>query len=82
MRWVKPLDEKLIRQLSQSHKLIVTLEENSIAGGAGSAVSEFLSSEGIVIPVMQLGLPDYFRIVHSIQSRMDLLFAKKNKKVF
>ncbi len=100
MRWVKPLDEKLIQQLSQSHKLIVTLEENSIAGGAGSAVSEYLSSEGIVIPVMQLGLPDYFidhgkrekilqaigldakGIVHSIQSRMELLFAKKNKKVF
>ncbi|MGH1484891.1 MAG: 1-deoxy-D-xylulose-5-phosphate synthase [Cellvibrionaceae bacterium] len=60
MRWVKPIDEELIHQLSTSHKLIVTLEENSISGGAGSAVSEYLSSQGIVVPILQLGLPDIF----------------------
>ena len=60
MRWVKPIDEELIKQLSGSHKLIVTLEENSVSGGAGSAVSEYLSSQGIVIPILQLGLPDVF----------------------
>jgi 1-deoxy-D-xylulose-5-phosphate synthase len=60
MRWVKPLDEELINSLSQSHKLIVTLEENSIAGGAGSAVTEYLSAQGIISPVLQLGLPDRF----------------------
>ncbi|MEO0443849.1 MAG: 1-deoxy-D-xylulose-5-phosphate synthase [Pseudomonadota bacterium] len=60
MRWAKPIDEQVIRSLTQSHKLIVTVEENSISGGAGSAVTEFLNAEGLVIPVLQLGLPDRF----------------------
>ena len=60
MRFVKPLDEELVRDLAQSHQLLVTLEENSIRGGAGSAVTEFLASEGIVLPVLQLGIPDQF----------------------
>ncbi|MFT6387396.1 MAG: 1-deoxy-D-xylulose-5-phosphate synthase [Cellvibrionaceae bacterium] len=60
MRWVKPLDETLLNALSASHKLIVTLEENSIAGGAGSGVAEYLSSQGILIPVLHLGLPDIY----------------------
>jgi 1-deoxy-D-xylulose-5-phosphate synthase len=60
MRWVKPLDEALINELCSSHKLIVTLEENSIAGGAGSAVAEYLSAQGILMPTLQLGLPDRF----------------------
>ena len=58
MRFVKPIDEDLIRSLASSHNLLVTLEENTISGGAGSAVTEFLSNEGIVMPVLQLGLPD------------------------
>ncbi|MFT5117645.1 MAG: 1-deoxy-D-xylulose-5-phosphate synthase [Kiritimatiellia bacterium] len=73
MRWVKPLDETLIQQLAQSHKLIVTLEENSIAGGAGSAVGEYIAKQGLPIHIMQLGLPDQFidhgkreKILHSI----------------
>jgi 1-deoxy-D-xylulose-5-phosphate synthase len=60
MRWVKPLDKELIDIISQSHKFIVTLEENSIAGGAGSAITEYLSEQGILLPVLQLGLPDRF----------------------
>ena len=60
MRWAKPIDEELIRSLAQSHKLIVTVEENSISGGAGSAVTEFLNAEGLVVSVLQLGLPDRF----------------------
>ena len=60
MRFVKPLDEELVRDLAQSHQLLVTLEENSIRGGAGSAVTEFLASEGVVLPVLQLGIPDQF----------------------
>ncbi len=60
MRWVKPLDEALIDELSASHKLIVTLEENSIAGGAGSGVAEYLSSQGIIMPILHLGLPDRY----------------------
>ena len=60
MRFVKPLDEELIRHMAAEHDLIVTVEENSIAGGAGSAVSEYLNQAGIEIPIMVLGLPDSF----------------------
>ncbi len=54
MRWAKPLDHELIEQLADSHKLIVTLEENSIAGGAGSGVTEYLSAQGILLPTLSL----------------------------
>jgi 1-deoxy-D-xylulose-5-phosphate synthase len=60
MRFVKPLDEALVMQLARSHDVLVTLEENTIAGGAGSAVSEFLSSHDMAMPVLHLGLPDAF----------------------
>jgi 1-deoxy-D-xylulose-5-phosphate synthase len=60
MRFVKPIDESLIRQLAEDHQLLVTLEENSVAGGAGAAVSEFLAAQGIVMPLLHLGLPDRF----------------------
>jgi 1-deoxy-D-xylulose-5-phosphate synthase len=60
MRFVKPLDHSAILNASKSHTLIVTLEENSVAGGAGSGVNEYLHSEGIEIPVLNLGLPDRF----------------------
>lgn len=60
MRFVKPLDEDLVEQLAQSHDLLVTLEENTVAGGAGAAVSEFLNQCGITMPVLHLGLPDQF----------------------
>jgi len=58
MRFVKPLDESLILELAARHDVIVTLEENVIAGGAGSAVAEFLATQGIDLPVLRLGLPD------------------------
>jgi 1-deoxy-D-xylulose-5-phosphate synthase len=60
MRFVKPLDQEMILNLAKSHDLLVTLEENSIAGGAGSAVSEFLAEQAVVMPILQLGLPDEF----------------------
>jgi 1-deoxy-D-xylulose-5-phosphate synthase len=60
MRFVKPIDEALIRQLAADHQLLVTVEENSVAGGAGAAVSEFLAAQGIVMPVLHIGLPDKF----------------------
>jgi len=60
MRFVKPLDEAIIRQMAANHDLLVTLEENCIAGGAGSAVLEFLSEEGISTPCLLIGLPDQF----------------------
>lgn len=59
MRFVKPLDEALVRELAGSHELLVTIEENAVMGGAGSAVGEFLASEGLEVPLLQLGLPDY-----------------------
>lgn len=69
MRFVKPLDEQLIRELAASHELLVTIEENAIMGGAGSAVAEFLASEGIVKPLLQLGLPDRY-IEHAKPAQM------------
>jgi len=58
MRYIKPLDEALILELISQHDVLVTLEENAIAGGAGSAVAEFLASQGIQTSVLRLGLPD------------------------
>jgi 1-deoxy-D-xylulose-5-phosphate synthase len=60
MRFVKPLDEDLIFELAESHELLVTVEENAIAGGAGSAVAEALSRRGVAVPLVHLGLPDRF----------------------
>ena len=60
MRFVKPLDEELTLRLAQTHDLLVTVEENAVMGGAGSAVLEFLMSQGVTVPVLQLGLPDRF----------------------
>lgn len=61
MRFVKPLDTEKLIEVIKSHRLIVTLEENAIAGGAGSAVAEYLSSElDCNLPVLHLGLPDRF----------------------
>jgi 1-deoxy-D-xylulose-5-phosphate synthase len=58
MRFIKPLDELLILELADRHRLLVTLEENAIAGGAGSAVSELLAAHGVIIACLHLGLPD------------------------
>jgi 1-deoxy-D-xylulose-5-phosphate synthase len=60
MRFVKPMDEQLIFQLAQQHELLVTVEENTLMGGAGSAVNEILLANGIKTPVLNLGLPDTF----------------------
>lgn len=60
MRFVKPIDENLINKLASTHDLLVTLEENSIAGGAGAAVSEYLNNQGITLPIIHLGLPDRY----------------------
>ena len=60
MRFVKPLDSALIQQLADSHELLVTLEENAIMGGAGSAVNEWLLSQGKAVAILNLGLPDTY----------------------
>ncbi|UTH73427.1 1-deoxy-D-xylulose-5-phosphate synthase [Chromobacterium sp. IIBBL 290-4] len=58
MRFVKPLDAELVRELAQSHELIVTVEENVVMGGAGSACIEALQAMSLSVPALQLGLPD------------------------
>ena len=60
MRWVKPLDEALILELTRTHGAIVTVEDNAIAGGAGSAVAEFLAARNLQLPVLHLGLADAY----------------------
>ena len=70
MRFVKPLDEELILELARTHDVLVTVEENAIAGGAGAAVSEALSRHHCLIPVVHLGLSDVF-LEHA--SREELL---------
>jgi 1-deoxy-D-xylulose-5-phosphate synthase len=60
MRFIKPLDTDMIQQIANSHERLVTVEENTIVGGAGSAVSEWLALAGITKPVLHLGLPDQF----------------------
>ena len=60
MRFVKPLDEDLVIALAAQHRAIVTIEENAVAGGAGSAVGELLASEGLQVALLQVGIPDRF----------------------
>ncbi len=58
MRFVKPLDEDLIVEMAQAHRLVVTVEENVVAGGAGSGVNEVLAAQRLAVPILNLGLPD------------------------
>ena len=60
MRFVKPLDEELVVAVAARHRALVTIEENATQGGAGSAVGELLSAEGLQLPLLQLGIPDRF----------------------
>jgi 1-deoxy-D-xylulose-5-phosphate synthase len=70
MRFVKPLDRALLLELARSHDAFVTLEDNVVMGGAGSAVAELLAAENLPLPILHLGLPDAFQ--HHA-SREDLL---------
>jgi 1-deoxy-D-xylulose-5-phosphate synthase len=72
MRFIKPLDEELLLKLTASHRAFVTVEENVLAGGAGSAIGEFLATQGIAMSTLNLGIPDRF-IEHG--SREDCLQA-------
>ncbi len=69
MRFVKPLDEALVHEAAAGHELLVTLEENAIMGGAGSAVSEFLARANILKSVLHLGLPDAY-VEHAKPAQM------------
>ena len=70
MRFVKPLDRDLLLELAKTHEGFVTIEDNVVAGGAGSGVGELLNAESVLMPLLQLGLPDAFQR-HA--SREDLL---------
>ncbi|CAN0586504.1 unnamed protein product [Laminaria digitata] len=67
MRWVKPLDEERVLALAASHALLVTVEDNAIAGGAGSGVHELLSANQLDTPCLHLGIPDEF-VEHGSQA--------------
>jgi 1-deoxy-D-xylulose-5-phosphate synthase len=69
MRFVKPLDTTLVQQLADSHDLLLTIEENALMGGAGSAVSEYLRDISHAVPVKHMGLPDTF-IDHGVHKQM------------
>jgi 1-deoxy-D-xylulose-5-phosphate synthase len=69
MRFIKPLDTSLLDELSQTHDVIVTLEDNAICGGAGSAVNEYLAAQKANLKVLNLGIPDEF-IKHGTQAQM------------
>ena len=69
MRFVKPLDDELVAELARSHALVVTVEDNVVMGGAGSAVAESLAAQGIAAPMLHLGLPDRF-IDHGDQNQL------------
>ena len=77
MRFVKPLDDALVAQLARSHGLLVTVEDNVVMGGAGSAVAESLAAQGIAAQLLHLGLPDRF-IDHGDQNQL-LALAGLNK---
>ena len=66
MRWVKPLDTDLICELAETHSLLITVEENVVAGGAGSAVAEFLTEQGLDIEIRHVAIDDRF-IDHASQ---------------
>ncbi|MCI0504964.1 MAG: 1-deoxy-D-xylulose-5-phosphate synthase [Gammaproteobacteria bacterium] len=60
LRFIKPLDEQLLLQLTANHHYLITVEENAIQGGAGSAINEYLASINVTIPILNLGIPDRF----------------------
>jgi 1-deoxy-D-xylulose-5-phosphate synthase len=60
MRFVKPLDETLVMSIAARHRAIITIEENAVMGGAGSAVGELFASEGVLLPLRHIGIPDRF----------------------
>jgi len=74
MRFVKPLDADVIFEMAHSHKLLVTVEENAVSGGAGSGVNELLAAAGLAVNILNIGLPDRY-IEHG--SREDCLAMAK-----
>ena len=73
MRFVKPLDVEMIKSLAESHELLVTLEDNAISGGAGSAVNEYLNSQAIQTPIINLGIPDKYIEHATREEQLDVI---------
>jgi 1-deoxy-D-xylulose-5-phosphate synthase len=69
MRFVKPIDHELVRELAESHNALVSIEENAVIGGAGAEVARCLEMQGLKTPLLRLGLPDRF-IDHGDQAAM------------
>lgn len=69
MRFVKPIDQGLLKHIAQTHEVIVTVEDNAVAGGAGSAVNEWLAANGFTNKIKNIGLPDEF-IKHGTQDEV------------
>ena len=79
MRFIKPLDEELIEKYAKTHKYIITIEENVISGGAGSAVNEYLSKIGYSDKLKIFGVPDDFPIVGTQEDQREAAGLSKNK---
>jgi 1-deoxy-D-xylulose-5-phosphate synthase len=60
MRFIKPIDKDIILAMAKTHDVLVTIEENALAGGTGSAVNEFLQAQRILMPVLNIALPDAY----------------------
>jgi len=69
MRFIKPLDINLLKDIAQSHQVLITIEDNAIAGGAGSGINEYILSQGLSVKVLNIGLPDQF-IKHGSQEEI------------
>ncbi len=80
-RYVKPLDEKTVCQMSENHHLVVTIEENSIIGGFGSAVLEIISRNGSTVPTLLIGIPDRF-VEHGSPQQLYHLLGLDPKGLF
>ncbi|MGQ9426832.1 1-deoxy-D-xylulose-5-phosphate synthase [Gilvimarinus sp. F26214L] len=80
MRFVKPLDHQAVEDLASRFDLLVTLEENTVMGGAGSAVNEYLAQVGMVVPIMNLGLPDGL-IEHGTRDQLQELVGLTPEKL-
>ena len=79
MRFIKPLDEELIEKCAKVYKHIISIEENVVTGGAGSAVNEFLSKIGYSEKLKIFGIPDEFPIVGSQEDQREAAGLTKNK---
>jgi 1-deoxy-D-xylulose-5-phosphate synthase len=81
MRFAKPLDERLLMELTEHHSHVLTLEEHSLAGGFGSAVVEFVSDHGLGLSVERIGVPNNALVQHDAQPKQRALFGLTGEHV-